>query len=158
MREFEVRPRAVPDEPELRGHDYADSFEVVLAEPDEHTAETWARTALEQSNPLLRRLVGVVHGGILRFDLGPDDEQHVLGWRIVSSEPDALQLVAGGPLGRGVIVARRTSPTASAASTYVFFTRRRSRLIWAVVGPLHRRVAPYLLGRAAHTLVHTVAA
>jgi hypothetical protein len=148
-----VHRRTAPDEPHARAYDYADSFEVVLAEPDGHSAEEWARTALEQSHPLVRRLIRVVHARVLCFDLGPSDKQHILGWRIVSSDPDGLQLEAGGPLGRAVIVARRTSPTASAVSTYVFFTRQRARLIWAVVGPVHRRVAPYLLRRAARALV-----
>jgi hypothetical protein len=153
MPEYAVRRRDVPDEPQLRGHDYADAFEVVLARPDAHSAETWARTSLEQCHPLLRRLIEVVHARVLRFDLGPSDDAHVLGWRIVSSEHDVLHLEARGPLGRGAIVARRTSPTTAVASTYVFFDRSPARLIWTVVGPIHRWAAPYLLGRAARALL-----
>ena len=144
--------RAVPDEPGGHGYDYADSFEVVLGQPDTHPAEQWVRTALEDVHPLVRRLIQVAHTRVLRFELGPYDERHILGWRIAGSEHDVLQIEASGPLGRGVIVARRSAPTTAVATTYVFFTRRRSRVIWVFVGPLHRRVAPFLLTRAARTL------
>ena len=131
-------------------HDYADSFALLMSEPDDHTAEEWVRAGLEQ--PLLRRLIVLVHRHVLRFALGPADEQHILGWRIAVSEPDVVMLQTGGPLLRAVIVARRTSPTSAVASTFVFYERSGTRLLWLLVGPLHRRVAPYLLRRADRTL------
>src|SRR4051794_24628689 len=91
MPDHTVRRRPVPDDPRLTGYDYADCFEVTLATPDTHSAETWVRTSLE-ANAFVRRLITVVHAHVLRFDLGPADEHHVLGWRIVTSEPDVLQL------------------------------------------------------------------
>jgi hypothetical protein len=147
-----VRRIAVPDEPLLHSsvHDYADAFELRLDCPDEHTAEKWVRTGLEQ--PLLRRLILLIHRRVLRFDLGPADADHILGWRIVVSEPEVLQLATSGPLLRAVIVARRTTPTSSTATTFVSFERPSARQLWRVIGPLHRRVAPYVLQRAARTL------
>jgi hypothetical protein len=34
-------------------------------------------------------------------------------------------------------------------TTNVYYTRRLARPLWAVVGPIHRRMIPYLLGGAA---------
>ncbi|MDT7572585.1 MAG: hypothetical protein QOE05_2759 [Actinomycetota bacterium] len=154
MREYAVRRRAVPDESSLRGYDYADCFEAALQQPDAHSALTWARTALEGARPPVRWLIKAVHRHVLRFELGPADENHVLGWRVAEVDRDAVRLETGGPLGRAVLIARRTSPTTAIASTYLFFHRRRARVLWAVVGPLHRTLAPYLLRQAAKTLTH----
>jgi hypothetical protein len=143
----------VAPEPLLDTNDfqYADSFELRFGRPDQHTAEQWLRTGLEQ--PMLRQLIVLVHRRVLRFDLGPRDDEHILGWRILTSQHDVVQLEADGPLMRAVIVARRTSPTSAVATTFVFYKRPITALLWRLVGPLHRRVAPYLLKRAAGTLL-----
>lgn len=151
-RGFRVRRVSVPAERLLDGKrvDYADSFEVVLEQPDAHPAEQWVRVALEQ--PVLRGVIVNIHRHVLRFRLGPDDTEHVIGWRIVMSTDDVLQLATGGPVGSGIIVARRTSPTTCSATTFIHFDRPAARRIWSIVGPLHRALAPYLLGRAAQSL------
>jgi hypothetical protein len=131
--------------------DYSDCFQVETTGPDDRTAEEWARAALEGMPAALRALVLFAHRRVLRFGLGPlDAADHVLGWRVVSSEHDAVRLEAEGPLIRAVLVGRRTSPTVMVLRTFVHFRRGSlSRATWFVVGPVHRRVAPYLLARAA---------
>lgn len=137
-------------EPEEQA-DYSDRFELSVARPDDRSAEEWARAALEGMPAALRGLVLFAHRRLLRFSLGPlDAADHVLGWRVVISRHDLIRLEADGTLVRGVLVARRTSPTTSVLRTFVFFRRGRlSRVTWTLVGPIHRRVAPYLLARAA---------
>lgn len=150
-----VRRCSVAPEPLLGAAvpDYADSFEIRLERPDAHTAEQWVRAALEQAQPPVRQLIELVHRRALRFRLGPTTSpDHVLGWRIVDSGPDLVRLEAAGPLGSGVIVARRSTPYSAVATTFVFFDRPIARHLWLVIGPLHRRIAPYLLRRAAVTL------
>lgn len=152
---YRVSRRTVTPEPLLNhaAYDYADSFEVRLDQPDSHPAEVWARTALEESPRAVRWLILFVHARVVRFQLGPrPDVDHILGWRILASEPAALQIEARGPLLRAVIVARRTSATTAVATTFLFYERPLTRLLWRVVGPLHRRISPYLLGRAAASL------
>ena len=144
----------VPDEPLLGGrrYDYADAFEIELDPADPRTAEQFARCALEESGRAIRTLVSVAHRHVLRLRLAPPSSpDHVLGWHIATSEPDVLQLEATSPLlGHGVIVGRRVDRNRSVIETFVFYTRSRtSRVIWAVVSPVHRRIAPYLLERAA---------
>jgi hypothetical protein len=149
-----VRRRAVPAEEPLIGtdrYDYADTFEVRMPEPDARSAEEVARAALEQAPRAVRWIIHSVHRYVVRFRLGPSSSRtHVIGWKIVSSQPEAIVLETASPLVRAVIVARRTDPTVAVATTYLFFARpTAARIVWAVVGPLHRRIAPYLLERAA---------
>lgn len=141
----------VPVRPELEvedGHDYADCFEVRLAHPDDHTAEEWMRAALTSAAPWVVGLIRFVHGRIARFSLSTDPTS-ILGWETVSSVTDACRIQTRGPALRAEIVARRTSATTATVTTFLFYRRRSTRLLWLVIGPLHRRIAPYLLARAA---------
>ena len=149
-----LRIRRIPDveDPAIGDthFDYADCFEVRTIGADQRTAESLARAALEDMPVALRVLVRIAHRFVLRFRLGPQTStDHVLGWRIVSSAPDFVVLEADGPIMRGLIVGRKTAPGVTVVRTFVCYRRRVASLIWTVVGVLHRRVAPYLLRRAA---------
>jgi hypothetical protein len=135
-------------------YDYADAFEVPAAD-DDRTAEEWLRAGLEGSPAALRRLIRLVHGGVLRFALGPESPDHVLGWKILSSSPTVAQLGAEGPLGRGVLVGRKVEG-AVVLVTYAAYRHRLGRLVWTLVMVVHRRVAPYLLTRAARSAPEAV--
>lgn len=156
----ETRPRARPipvpiEEPLLGGarYDYADAFQIRAAEPDARSAEEFARAALKNAPPLVRWTVVVVQRYLLGLRLGPwSSPNRLLGWRIVTSERDVVHIEAESSLLRGVVIARRVEPTLVVLSTYVFYKRpAAARVVWKVVGPLHRWVAPYLLERAAKT-------
>ena len=129
-------------------YDYADAFEIDLPAAEPRSPEQLFRAALDNA-AWLQRGVPVVHRHMLRFRLGPRlSADHILGWRIVNSSPDVIHLEASGPLIRGVIVGRRTSHSTAIFTTFVSYASRPpARIVWAVVGPLHRRVAPYLLQR-----------
>lgn len=130
--------------------DYRDGFEVCVGRPDTRSAEQWARASLEEVPWVLRRLIVVVHRKVLRLRLGPlSSPDHVLGWRIASAEPDEVRLEAAGPLIEAVIIGRRTGPEATQIRTFVGYRRPAARGVWAVIGPLHRRVATLLLRLAA---------
>jgi hypothetical protein len=129
-------------------YDYADAFEIRVGETDARSAEEFARCALERAPWPVRWTVWSVHRHVLRLRLGPrSSPNHVLGWKIVTSAPDVIQLEAVSPLlGRGVIVARRPDPTCAVVTTYLFFARpTAARVLWRIVVPLHRWVARYLL-------------
>jgi hypothetical protein len=129
-------------------YDYADAFEIDLPAAEPRSPEQLFRAALDNAD-WLQRWVPIVHRHMLRFRLGPrSSAEHILGWRIVSSDPDVIHLQASGPLIRGVIVGRRTKRSTAMFTTFVFYVRRvPARIVWAVAAPLHRRVAPYLLER-----------
>ena len=147
------RLAVVPDEPLLRGvqSDYADAFEIREPVPDPRTAEEFARCALETSARPVRWTIHAVHRHVLRLQLAPlSSSDHVLGWRVETSEPDVVHLTARSPLlGRASIVGRRVDTTIAITTSIVYTRPRAARAVWTVVGPLHRRIAPYLLERAA---------
>jgi hypothetical protein len=165
------RPRArrVPvaaEDPLIGGdrYDYADAFEIRLPEPDARSAEQFVWCALEQASWLVRWTVPVVHRHVLRLRLAPPSSpDHLFGWKVLTRQPDVIHLEAVSPvLGRGVLVFRRVEPTSASMTTYLFYRRPTpARVVWTIVGPLHRRVAPYLLEHAAataHQAEHAAAA
>jgi hypothetical protein len=133
-------------------YDYADAFEIRLRESDARTAEEFARCALEQAPRPVRWAIRFAHRHVLRLRLGPrSSPDHILGWKILTAEPEVLHLGAVSPLlGRAVLVGHRVDPSHAAIATYLFYKRpTRARALWTVIGPMHRRIAPYLLDRAA---------
>src|SRR6201999_1557860 len=85
-----------------------------------------------------------IHRHVLRFQLGaasaPD---HLIGWPIVRSDPDELVLTTSGPLMRGELTLRRRDGRRATLTTRVHYRRAlAARMVWALVGPLHRVVAP----------------
>ena len=131
-------------------YDYADAFEIRMPEPDTRTAEELGRFALEKAPWAIRWTIWIAHRYLLRFRLGPrSSPEHILGWRILASEPGLIHLEAVSPLLRGVIVGRKPDPTCSVITTYVFYKRPVARFLMRIAGPLHRRIAPYLMERAA---------
>jgi hypothetical protein len=136
--------------PGKSAYDYADAFEVTLPEGDGRTAEQVVRAGLQHAPPKLRSTIVVMHRHVLRFQLGPvSSPNHVVGWQIMTSEPDVFLMEASGPLIDGAIVARRVGERAARLTTFVVFRRRRlASLIFLLVAPMHRRVAAYLMERA----------
>jgi hypothetical protein len=131
-------------------YDYADAYAIQLSEDDTRSPEHLFRAALDAAS-WVQRWVPVVHRHVLRFRLGPlSSSEHLLGWRIVRSEADVIYLEADGALIRGVIVGRRAVPSTAVFTTFIVYERRApARALWAVVGPVHRRIARYLLERGA---------
>src|SRR4051794_32126995 len=149
---YRVERVAVRPEPLVsQRYDYADAFELRLGNPDPHAAEQWLRTGLEGSGAAVRGFIRFVHGRVARFALS-QEPGNVLGWHIVASSDDVVHLRTEGPLLRAEIVARRTDPTVVGFTTFLFYKHRVTPLLWAGIGPLHRRIAPHLLARAAATL------
>src|SRR5205807_3739213 len=127
-------------------YDYADAFEVRVDAPDGRSAEEFARHALEHSPWPVRTAIWIVHRYVIGFRLAPRaDPEHVLGWAIVRSEPDVVELEAESRLLRAVLVGERRSAENAAITTYLFYRRpAAARAIWKVVRPLHQWVARYL--------------
>ena len=148
---YRTRRVDVPPEPLVGEYDYADAFQLVLDRPDAHTAEKWVRQGLEGSPAPVRGLIRFVHARVIRFEL-QDGPGTVLGWRVLQSEPDVFHLRTEGPLACADIVARRTSPTTAGFGTFLSYRHSAAPVLWRVIGPLHRAIAPYLLRRAASSL------
>jgi len=152
---FQIRRIEPIAEPLLvdQAWDYADSFEVLLDQPDDHSAQEWIQAAVGRLGDRTRRLVMFVHRRIVRFDFGRDDENGLLGWSPLVTGHDVTAVQADGPIVRAVLVARRQGPARCTSSTYLFFHKQgQARLMWMLVRPLHLEVERRLLAGAASTI------
>jgi Protein of unknown function (DUF2867) len=131
--------------------DYTDVFEVPIPHGDSRTAEQMFRDALGDESGAGGGIVLWIHRHVLRFRLGPPSSpEHVIGWSIVHSDPDEIVLTTSGPLMRGELTLRRLDGRRATLTTRVHYQRKiAARTVWAVVGPLHRVIAPRLMERVA---------
>jgi hypothetical protein len=148
---FVVRECDVAAEALIGGtaYDYADSFELLLAEPDQHVASEWMEVVLGDASPALMALVAFVHTKVAGFRGGRADGVGMPGWQVVHMDDDVVMLEASGSLLRAVIVARRVSSMRLTFTTFLFYRSPRAGRMWWFVRPLHQRVARYLLANAA---------
>jgi hypothetical protein len=131
--------------------DYADVFEVPILHGDLRTGEQALRDALGDKPGALGSLVFWIHRHVLRFRLGPySSPNYVIGWQIMGSDPDEIVLAAGGPLMCGQLTLRRQDGRRAILTTRLQYRHKiAARTVWAMVGPLHRAVAPRLMEQTA---------
>jgi hypothetical protein len=131
-------------------YDYADAFELRVREPDERSAEQWARCAFEQAPRAARWTVLIAWRTLLRVRMGPrSSPNHIFGCKILASQPDVIHLNVSSRLLRGVIVARRVEPTRMMVTTFVVYRRPApARVVWTIAAPIHRRLARSLMEHA----------
>ena len=130
-----------------RAH-YSDTFS--MPNPDDHTAEEWARAAFGTHS--LRDTKQVVWRRALQLDLGPlHDPDRVAGWLVVDRSDERLVLAAES----WHLTARlvfEASPTAAVVTSRVTYRNPAGRLAWAAVAPIHRRAVPDILEAARRRL------
>jgi hypothetical protein len=131
--------------------DYTDTFEVPILDGDLRTAEQAFRDALGDEPRALGSLVLWIHRHVLRFRLGTySSPDHIIGWPIVRSDHDEIVLKTHGPLMRGQLTLRREDGRRAILTTRLHYCHKKAaRTVWALVGPLHRAVAPRLMERSA---------
>jgi hypothetical protein len=128
---------------------YRDMFEVPISSADTRTSEQWFRAIFEDAPPPVRWFLLLGWRGVLGLRLRPrPSPDYILGWRIASREPDEVRLELHSAFMK-VQLALRLSNSKAVWSTNVYYTRPLARPLWAAVGVIHRRMVPYLLGRAA---------
>ncbi|MBV8179063.1 MAG: hypothetical protein JOY55_19590 [Mycobacterium sp.] len=149
-----ITERAHTDETE---DDYVDVFGAPILDGDLRTAEEAFRDALGDKPGVGGNVVSWIHRHVLRFHLGPySSPEHVIGWRIMRSDDDEFVLAADGPLMRGRLTLRREDARRAILTTRLHYRHKiGARTVWAVVGPLHRAVAPRLIERAARPGLRT---
>ena len=128
--------------------DYEDAFLVGTGLAQDLTAEQWAREILEAA-PLSTRQALTRGWSMLGLRLAPAQSgQHVLGWEIRHSDPDAVLLGARGRLGlSGELIFQRW-PRTLLYATVVQLENRIARGLWAAIESRHQRVVQDLLARA----------
>src|SRR6202161_4416086 len=140
--------RIQPSAPQLDAYaDYADAFEILIGEDDSRTAEQAFRDGLGAEPGAGGRLVSWIHRYVLRFRLGPfTSSDHVIGWKIVHSDRDQFVLTADGSLMRGQLAMSRQADRHAVLTTQLFYRHHAAaRIVWAVIGPVHRAIAPRLI-------------
>jgi hypothetical protein len=129
--------------------DYIDAFEVPISSTNTSTPEQWARAVFENAPRPVRWFLLLGWRGVLGLRLGPrPSSDHVLGWRIVETSPEAVRLELRSAFMTAQLILRVASSTA-VLTTNVYYTQRLAHPLWAAVGLIHRQMIPYLLGRAA---------
>lgn len=124
--------------------DYADAFAAETAV--RRRPEQWARLVTGTS-PMVLGFVLRVHKALgLRLS-PPETAGHLAGWEILQNGPEEIVLgVAGGIVTPRIVVSN--PPGQVIFATLIRFEGPAARAVWAVVGPVHRVVARYLLHRA----------
>lgn len=129
---------------------YSAAWEVAIAEDDERSAQQWAEATFEEAPQPLRAFIvaGWIAG--LGLHLGPrPSPDHILGWKIVTAAPELVVLgVRSALLGTARLVVAVDSSRVVLTSL-VRYEKRGARPIWSTIQPVHHRVIPYLLRRAA---------
>jgi Protein of unknown function (DUF2867) len=131
--------------------DYVDVFEVPVSHDDSRTAGQTLRDALGSAPGIGGGLVLWIHRHILRFRLGPySSPEHMIGWSIADSDCDEIVLATDGWLMRAQLRLRREDGRRAVLTTRLHYRHKvAARAVWAVVGPLHRVIAPELMKRTA---------
>lgn len=145
-----IAPAAVLDPQDGRAPDYATSFAVDLAHGDTRSAEGWVRSILEGAPVFLRWFVQFGWKFVLRLRLSPRGVGGtVAGWTIRRTTPDSIMLEVESSLIVARKVLRMEADHRLTLTTYVWYERRRGRLLWLAIAPVHHRVEPLLLTIAA---------
>ncbi len=134
--------------------DYASSFAVCVPDAGGRSAQEWARAVFEGAPVVLRWFLILGWKVVLRLRLGPPKSpDHVLGWQIASTpqtaEPQTTTLRAASSLvtAHKVLVVDDARVT---VTTVVRYERPWARLVWSAIAPVHHRLEPLLLTRAAN--------
>jgi len=137
--------------------DYAAAWEVTIADGDARSAEQWARATFEDAPRALRAFIVTGWRVGLGLRLGPrPSPDHVLGWKIVTAAANPIVLsVQSALLGSAHLVLRVEGSRAVLAS-FVRYEKLGARPIWSATQPIHHRIVPYLLRRAASRSHSTV--
>ena len=148
VREAEV-PGAARALATLAAVDYEDGFLVAPHAGERRSGEEWARSTLEGAPEGLRRSLrwGWTALG-LKLDRG-DRDRSVLGWELLHSDGHFALLCAGSRIGMPAELLFKPEGDTLFFTTFVQQRNPLAKALWAAIAPRHRRVVPYLLGRAA---------
>ena len=146
-------PQDARDLSTLSRIDYDDCFLAPVGSAAyENTAEEWARAMIEGAprttrESLIRgwRMIGLRNGPA-------DAPDRVLGWEIRRNEPDVVLLGARSWIGMAGELLFKREPEGLLFATFISQGNPAARLMWAPIGPNHRRIVADLLERAAARL------
>jgi hypothetical protein len=129
--------------------DYMDAFRVQLPDGPALSGEAWARETLEAASAETRK--SLRRGwDLLGMKLAPPGaEGSVLGWHLRHNDADHALLGLDSWIGMPAELLFRPEPDGLLFATLIGQRNPLVRLMWAPIGPPHRRVVPALLRHAA---------
>lgn len=138
-------PNAIRELSTLDRVDYVDTATADVAEASARSPEVWGRavmerTALGRRAPLLWTTLG------LRLGPRPSPD-HIQGWRIAARGDDWIRVDTRSWYARAEAVCRVEDGRVSMA-LFLHYDRPIAAVIWAVIGPLHRRGLPAMVREA----------
>lgn len=127
-------------------HDYADAFTVVRRGDDHRTAEQWAHDCLDGSPAAFHAVVPRLWRYVVGFRLGPiPSPDHALGWRVIGTTGDTVELRTSGWQASAGVVIRVTERTVLFTTFFRYERPAAARITWFVLAPVHRYFVPRLL-------------
>jgi hypothetical protein len=129
--------------------DYRDGFRLELPDGPRLSGEEWAREMLEGASSDTRR--SLRRGWpLLGLKMAPPGAAGaILGWRIRHSDSDHALLGADSRIGMPAELLFRPEPDGLLFATLINHRNPFVRMLWAPIGPPHRRVVPALMRGAA---------
>ena len=132
----EIRALATP-------HDYVDMFVATTPHAAEATPEEWARATVDSASSVGRFLAW---RAVCELQLGPDDAEHLGGWRIADRGHGWIRVAARSWFMSAQMLFHVDGDRV-AFVTLVRYDRAIGRVIWQTASNIHRAVAPgFLLG------------
>lgn len=123
-------------------YDYADAFEVRLPGPDLEVPATWVGAGLDKLPAVVEWIASLL--GVHDDPATPTNP--IPGWRIVESSAAVVHIERSLALMRVVAVGRKIEPSRRLFTSVLYYKRPvLARLVWAVVGVGHRRMARRLI-------------
>ncbi len=131
--------------------DYQSAFSVNTDPADRRSAEQWAR-AMYESPPTAERLIVWYGWKTLTARLGPyPSTDHILGYRIQANERAYIRFSVEWVLGLACDLVLHLGPEAAVLATFVELKRPAAKIVWPMAVPVHERIVPRWLSRAART-------
>ncbi|HEX3900083.1 MAG TPA: hypothetical protein VHW74_13000 [Mycobacteriales bacterium] len=143
---MEAVPGLWPVDEPCSDADYDDQFVAPASKATDRSAEQWMRDSLEGAPVALRKFVTI--GWRLVLGFRPHRDNAIFGWPIVAKTHEYVVLEQQSRLFHAALLLRTHDGEVTWATRVVYKTKT-SKAVWAVVGILHRRISPYVLGRAA---------
>jgi hypothetical protein len=129
--------------------DYEDAFLVDVRLTPRQAPEQWARDFFAGAPAPMRTTLPRAWFA-LGLELGPtDSDRHVFGWDIRRSTSDHVLLGAGSRLGMPGELLFQRHEDGLLFATFLRHGNDATRVMWAGIGPVHRRVVRELLEHAA---------
>ena len=128
--------------------DYTDAFRADVSSLWPRSGEAWAREMIEGAPPAVRK--GLRQGWkALGLKLAPDGaEGCILGWRIRHSDADYALLGVDSRIGMPAELLFKPDGGSLLFATIVGQGNPLARVVWAAIGPRHRRIVPRMLATA----------